>query len=69
MGNTCKAYVDTTDHSLVVIGYAPKPFTTTQFLQWVEEQVSRLNLNGWGWIDENRAIPSSWKEITLPLPF
>jgi hypothetical protein len=53
-----KAYIDRPADELVTVGFDP---------EFAREQMIRLGLKGWAWIEDDgcRAIPDSWEEIEL----
>lgn len=53
-----KAFIDREQSELITIGYNPE----LARLNMVE-----LGLIGWAWVGDDRATPSGWEEIELPI--
>lgn len=67
-----RAFIDRSSHELVIVGYAPAPFTTMSFREWADKKAIELHMYGWSWIEgdgatgkTDRAILDRWEEIWL----
>ena len=70
-----RAFIDRTIHELIIVGYAPDPFTAESFKQWASMKTKELLMYDWAWIagdgatgKTDRAIPDSWEEVWLDGP-
>ena len=70
-----RAFIDRKDHELVIVGFAPEPFTAESFKEWAGRKANELKMSDWGWISgdgtngkTDRAIPFQWEEVWLDGP-
>ena len=70
-----RAFIDRKLHELVIVGYAPAPFTATSFREWADKKAKELHMYGWGFIEgdgttgkTDRAIFARWEEVWLDGP-
>ena len=70
-----RAFIDRRIHELIIVGYAPEPFTTESFREWAAKKAKELHMYGWAWISgdgatgkTDRAIPVHWEEVWLDGP-